>query len=49
MKQPQRAAPMKFDYPEQNIDADALQLAFNAADLAPVHPVHPKRLLRALR
>ena len=32
-----------------DIDDDSLQLAFNAADLSPVHPVHPKRLLRALR
>jgi hypothetical protein len=32
-----------------DIDDDALLLAFNEADLAPVHPVHPKRLLRALR
>ena len=32
-----------------DIDEDGLQLAFNAADLSPVHPVHPKRLLRALR
>jgi hypothetical protein len=32
-----------------NIDEDALLLAFNEADLAPVHPVHPKNLLRALR
>jgi hypothetical protein len=32
-----------------DIDEDSLQLAFNAADLSPVHPVHPKRLLRALR
>ena len=32
-----------------NIDEDALRLAFNEADLSPVHPVHPKRLLRALR
>ena len=32
-----------------NIDEDALLLAFNEADLAPVHPVHPRRLLRALR
>jgi len=30
-------------------DEDALLLAFNEADLAPVRPVHPKRLLRALR
>ena len=32
-----------------NIDEDALLLAFNEADLAPVHPAHPRRLLRALR
>jgi hypothetical protein len=32
-----------------NIDEDALLLAFNDADLQPVHPVHPKRLLSALR
>jgi hypothetical protein len=32
-----------------HIDEDALLLAFNEADLSPVHPVHPKRLLRALR
>jgi len=32
-----------------NIDEDALLLAFNAADLSPVRPVHPKRLLRILR
>jgi predicted nucleic acid-binding protein len=32
-----------------DMDEDALLLAFNEADLAPVHPVHPKRLLRALR
>jgi hypothetical protein len=32
-----------------NMDDDALLLAFNEADLAPVHPVHPKRLMRALR
>jgi len=32
-----------------HIDEDALLLAFNEADLAPVHPAHPKRLLRALR
>ncbi|MGA2750020.1 MAG: PIN domain-containing protein [Verrucomicrobiota bacterium] len=32
-----------------DIDEDALLLAFNEADLSPVHPVHPKRLLRALR
>ncbi len=31
-----------------DIDEDALALAFSEADLAPVHPVHPKRLLRAL-
>ena len=28
-----------------DIDEDGLQLAFNEADLSPVHPVHPKRLL----
>ena len=32
-----------------NIDEDALLLAFNEADLSPVRPVHPKRLLRVLR
>ena len=32
-----------------DIDEDALLMAFNEADLPPVHPVHPKRLLRALR
>ena len=32
-----------------DIDENALMLAFNAADLLPVHPVHPKRLLKALR
>lgn len=32
-----------------DIDEDALLLAFNEADLLPVHPVHPKRLLKALR
>jgi hypothetical protein len=32
-----------------DIDEDALLLAFNEADLLPVRPVHPKRLLRALR
>jgi len=32
-----------------DIDDDALLLAFNEADLSQVHPVHPKRLLRALR
>jgi len=32
-----------------DIDDDALLLAFNEADLSPVHVVHPKRLLRALR
>jgi hypothetical protein len=31
------------------IDENALLLAFNEADLFPVHPVHPKRLLQALR
>ena len=32
-----------------HIDEDALLLAFNEADLVPVHPAHPKNLLRALR
>lgn len=32
-----------------NIDEEALLLALNEADLSPVHPVHPKRLLKALR
>ena len=32
-----------------DVDEDALLLAFNDADLLPVHPVHPKRLLKALR
>ena len=32
-----------------DVDEDALLLAFNDADLPPVHPSHPKRLLKALR
>jgi predicted nucleic acid-binding protein len=32
-----------------DLDEDALLLAFNDADLLPVHPSHPKRLLKALR
>ena len=32
-----------------SIDNDALSLVFQEADLWPVHPVHPKRLVRALR
>jgi hypothetical protein len=32
-----------------DIDEDTLLLTFNAADLSPVHPVHPRRLLRAWR
>ncbi len=32
-----------------DVDEDALLLAFNDADLLPVHPSHPKRLLKALR
>ena len=32
-----------------DIDEDSLLLAFNDADLIPVHPSHPKRLLKALR
>ena len=31
------------------VDEAALLLAFNEADLSPVHPAHPRRLLRALR
>ena len=32
-----------------DIDETALKLAFHDADLLPVSPVHPRRLLRALR
>ena len=32
-----------------DVDEDALLLAFNDADLLPVHPSHPKRLVKALR
>jgi predicted nucleic acid-binding protein len=32
-----------------DVNPDALLLAFQEADLPPVHPVHPKRLLKALR
>ena len=32
-----------------DISEDALLLALNEADLPPVHPVHPKRLMRAVR
>jgi hypothetical protein len=32
-----------------DIDEEVLLLALNEADLSPVHPVHPKRLLKALR
>jgi len=32
-----------------DIDEDALLLAFSEADLLPVHPSHPRRLLQALR
>jgi predicted nucleic acid-binding protein len=32
-----------------DIDVEALMLAFDDADLPPVHPAHPKRLMRALR
>ncbi len=32
-----------------DIDEDTLLLAFNESDLVPVHPAHPKKLLRALR
>jgi len=32
-----------------DISEDALLLALNEADLPQVHPVHPKRLMRALQ
>lgn len=32
-----------------DIDADVLLMAFNQADLMPVHPVNPRQLLKALR
>jgi predicted nucleic acid-binding protein len=32
-----------------DVDEDSLLLAFNEADLLPVHSSHPKRLLKALR
>ena len=32
-----------------DIDEDALLMAFNEADLLPVRPAHPKRLVKALR
>ena len=32
-----------------DLDETGLRLAFNEADLEPVNPVHPKRLLRAMR
>jgi predicted nucleic acid-binding protein len=32
-----------------DVNEDALLLAFSDADLLPVHPSHPKRLLKALR
>ena len=32
-----------------DIDEDALLMAFNEADLPPVRPAHPKRLVKALR
>ena len=32
-----------------DMDETALKLAFNEADLLPVSPVHPRRLLRAMR
>lgn len=31
-----------------DVDADALALALHDADLAPVHPVHPKAVLKAV-
>jgi hypothetical protein len=36
--------------PKKQLGVDTnLLLAFNEADLSPVRPVHPKRLLRALQ
>jgi len=32
-----------------DIDEEALVLAFNEADLSPVHAAHPRRLLKAVR
>jgi len=32
-----------------DLDEDVLLLAFNDADVLPVHPSHPRRLLKALR
>ncbi len=32
-----------------DIDEESLVLAFNEADLFPVHPAHPRRLLKAIR
>ena len=32
-----------------DIGEDALLLAFNDADMLPVHPAHPKRLMKAVR
>ena len=32
-----------------NIEEEALLLAFNEAEMMPVHAVHPKRILKALR
>jgi len=32
-----------------DMDENALWLAFNDADLTPVHPAHPRRLLKAIR
>jgi hypothetical protein len=32
-----------------NINEDSLLLVFNDADLSPVHPAHPRRLLKALK
>src|SRR5271167_2714908 len=32
-----------------DVDEDALLLAFSEANLVPVHPSHPKRLLKTLR
>ena len=32
-----------------DLEEESLLLCFNDADLAPVHPAHPKRLLKALK
>jgi len=41
--------PVTSDAHLLDIDEEALRIAFNEADLLPVHVAHPKRLLKALR